>query len=104
MKLPNKFIILDTEYTAWSDSQKTNWSNPNHHKEIIQIGALKVFRINNNFILKDAFNIYVQPSVNKTLSKYITNLTGITNYKIKKYGVSFNNAIYKFRNFCLKKI
>ena len=103
MRLPNKFIILDTEYTAWSDSQKTNWSNPNHHKEIIQIGALKVFRINNNFILKNAINIYVEPSVNKTLSKYITNLTGITNYKIKKYGVSFEIAIQQLRDFCYDK-
>ena len=37
MRLPNKFIILDTEYTAWSDSQKTNWSNPNHQKKLYKL-------------------------------------------------------------------
>ena len=36
--------------------------------------------------------------------KVITKETGANiRWGIKKYGVSFNNAIYKFRNFCYDK-
>ena len=90
-----KYILFDTEYTAWKNSQKENWSNPNEYREIIQISALK---INNNKIL-DTLNIYVKPKINNKLSKYITNLTGITNNKIKMDGITFIKFINKFYNF-----
>ena len=75
-----KYILFDTEFTAWKNSQKENWSNPNEYREIIQISA---FKINNNRII-DTLNIYVKPKINKKLSNYIIKLTGITNNKLKK--------------------
>ena len=42
MKLPNEFIIFDTEYTSWEGSLKRNWSNKNEYKELVAIGALHV--------------------------------------------------------------
>ena len=86
------YILFDTEFTAWEGSQKRNWSNDNEYREIIQISALK---IKNGKIL-DKLNIYVKPCINKILSDYIINLTGITNYKIMTQGVSFKNALEEF--------
>ena len=88
-------ILFDTEYTAWKGSQKRNWSNDNEHREIIQISAYKI----KNYKLIDKLNIYVKPNINKKHSKYITDLTGITNNKINKYGISFKKAIEKFYEF-----
>lgn len=90
-----KYILFDTEFTAWKNSLKTNWSKPNEYREIIQIAA---FKINDGKIV-ETLNIYVKPNINKKLSRFITNLTGITNYKINKYGISFKKAIEKFYKF-----
>jgi len=90
-----KYILFDTEFTAWKNSLKTNWSKPNEYREIIQIAA---FKINDGKIV-DTLNIYIKPNINKKLSTFITNLTGITNYKLKKYGISFKKAIEKFYKF-----
>ena len=90
-----KYILFDTEYTAWKNSLKTNWSKEGQYKEIIQISALK---INNNKII-DNLNLYVKPVKNPKLSSYIIRLTGITNNKLKKDGISFEKAIHLFYNF-----
>ena len=90
-----KYILFDIEFTAWKNSLKENWSNPNEYREIIQISALK---INNGEIL-EKFNIFVKPNINKKLSTYIQNLTGITNNKINKNGVIFRKAIQNFYDF-----
>ena len=88
-------ILFDTEFTAWKGSQERNWSKPNEHREIIQISAYKI----KDFKIIDTLNIYIKPKINKTLSRYITKLTGITNYKINKSGISFKKAINKLYNF-----
>lgn len=89
-------ILFDTEYTAWKGSQERNWSLPNEHKEIIQIAAYKI----KDFKIIDTLNLYVKPSINKTLSPYIIKLTGITNEQLNKKGITFRKAIEKFYDFC----
>ena len=44
-----KYIVFDTEYTAWKNSLQTNWSRQNEYKELVQISAIKV---NNSIIEK----------------------------------------------------
>ena len=100
MKLPNVFCLLDTEFTAWKGSQENNWSKEGEEKEIIQISAMKIIYKNSRFEILDKFNIFVKPKINTILSDYIMELTGITNEKIKKKGISFNKAIDKLYNFC----
>jgi len=69
-------IVWDTEYTSWEGCNENGWnSDQNQYKEIIQIGAVKLDE-NNNII--DWFNRFVQPIINPDLSKYIKQLTGIT--------------------------
>jgi inhibitor of KinA sporulation pathway (predicted exonuclease) len=98
LDLPSKFILLDTEYTAWEGSQERNWSGPNEHKEIVQIGAILV----NNVALTeiDMRKIYVKPTINPILSDYFMQLTGVTQDDIEKSGVSYETALTQFKEWC----
>ncbi len=91
-------IILDTEFTAWEGSQDRGWSEPWEHREIIQVGAI---RINPETFedTKDAFDVLVKPVINPELSDFITQLTSITNEDIAKRGVSFAKAAALFHGY-----
>ena len=65
-------------------------------KEIIQIGALK---FNKNYKILDKLNLYVRPRYNPVLSKYIKNLTGITQKKLDKKGLQFKKSYKIFKKF-----
>ena len=95
----NVFILFDTEFTAWEGSQKRNWNLCWEHKELISISALKIKKTKNKLEIIDKFNCYIQPRINKDLSLYITNLTGITQNKINIYGLDFEIAMDKFYTF-----
>mgnify|MGYP003746969009 FL=1 len=43
--LENKAVIFDLELTSWPGINERNWSRPNEHREIIQIGAV-IYRNN----------------------------------------------------------
>ena len=91
--LPEKFIIFDTEYTAWEGSQQRNWSGENEYMELVQIGALKVIKTDTTIKVVKKFNIYVKPKKNPELSEYFINLTGITQNIIDKKAVTFNKGM-----------
>ena len=96
MELNNKvYILFDTEFTAWKGSQENNWSKPNEHRELVQLVAYKIYK---GKIIKK-LGYYIRPTINKVLSKYFTNLTGITNYKIQKNGIHPEMALCKFYEF-----
>ena len=101
--LPEKFIIFDTEYTAWEGSQKRGWSGENEYMELVQIGALKVVKTPKTIKIVKKLNIYIKPKKNPELSEYFTNLTGITQNTLDKKGVTFNEAMKQFYNFCKTK-
>ena len=101
--LPEKFIIFDTEYTAWEGSQERNWSGDYEYMELVQIGALKVVKTDTTIKVVKKFNIYVKPKKNPELSEYFINLTGITQNIVDKKGVTFNEAMKQFYNFCKTK-
>lgn len=63
----NDFVIVDLETTGLSPVQH----------EIIEIGAIKV---ENNQVV-DTMDIFVKP--NKPVSRFITNITGITNQMLQ---------------------
>ena len=94
-----EFIVWDTEYTCWEDSHETNWNNETDPKEIVQIGAIKI--VDGEKV--DEMNIYIKPTITNTLSDYFTDLTGITNEKVQKYGLDFELAmknLYAFVKNC----
>ena len=87
--LPEKFIIFDTEYTAWEGSQERNWSGVNEYMELVQIGALKVVKTSRTIKIVKKFNIYIKPKKNPELSEYFINLTGITQNMVDKKAITF---------------
>jgi inhibitor of KinA sporulation pathway (predicted exonuclease) len=92
--LPKKIVVFDTEYTSWEGSQERAWSGPNEYREVVQIGAVRVET--EKFEELDAFDMYVRPMKNRTLSDYFISLTGITQEIIDRDGVSFPEALEKF--------
>ena len=101
--LPEKFIIFDTECTACEGSQKRGWSGENEYMELVQIGALKVVKTPKTIKIVKKLNIYIKPKKNPELSEYFTNLTGITQNTLDKKGITFNEAMKQFYNFCKTK-
>jgi DNA polymerase III epsilon subunit-like protein len=78
--------------------KKTNWENPKHFRELVQIGAIKV----KNSKIVDTLNLFLFPKINPKLSKYFTNLAGITNNMLQEKGFQFKNAIEIFYKFSSK--
>tara|TARA_B110001469_G_C9432624_1_gene219738 strand:- start:42 stop:656 length:615 start_codon:yes stop_codon:yes gene_type:complete len=92
-------IIYDTEYTSWQGSLENNWSREDEYRELVQLSAIKIKINQNNISIIDKFSEYCIPNINSNLSKYFTELTGITNDTINKLGVNFNKLIENFYNF-----
>lgn len=86
--LPKEFVIYDTEYTSWEGSKERGWSGPNEHKELIQLGAIKV----KDLVEVDSLLLYIKPTVNPELSQFIIKLTGVTQADVDSNGVSFSEA------------
>lgn len=97
MALATTAVIYDLEYTAWEGSQARGWTGPGEHREIIQIGAIKVDVAALDEVA--SFSQLVQPAINPELSDYITSLTGITTDAVAAEGVSFLEAYRRFLAF-----
>jgi len=91
-KLPDKFIIFDTEYTAWEGSRERGWGKEWEHKEIVQIGAIIVEDLEE----KESFLEYIKPVKNPVLSEYFIDLTGITQEDVDTQGRSFPDVLEEF--------
>ena len=100
MKLEKSFIIYDTEFTAWPGSQERNWNLPNEYRELVAIGALKIKKENNKYIIENSLKILFIPRINSILSDYFVNLTRISNDEINKYGYDYQNGMKLFLDFC----
>ena len=81
-------VIVDVESTCWEGNPP-----PGQQSEIIQIGAWVFNNVEDlkDFAVPSTTNIYVKPTIS-TISEFCTELTGITEEKIKKEGVSFQEA------------
>lgn len=99
-RLPDTFIIFDTEFTAWDGSMQREWSGKNEHREIVQISAFKIKKKKNNIAITKKLNIYILPRINRNLSDYFIELTGITQEIIDKKGLQFKQAMAVFYRFC----
>lgn len=91
-------IIFDTEYTSWKGCNENGWEqSKNQFQEIIQISAIK-YSFKENKIIEE-FDQLVKPELNKKLSDYIQDLTGIKQKVLDNNGVSFNQAMLHFHKF-----
>ncbi len=93
----SELVLYDLEYTAWEGSLKRNWSEEWEHREIVEIGAIRVNRADWREIA--AFNVLVRPRINREISAYLTDLTGLTNQEIELEGCDLGPALEQFREF-----
>lgn len=87
-------VLYDLEYTAWEGSMANRWLKPGEFREVVQIGAVKINAATLEPIAE--FNLLVRPRINKVLSAYFENLTGITNAMLAERGVDFHEAYDRF--------
>lgn len=92
----NSFIVYDLEYTSWEGALARNWSGPGEHREIVQIGAV---RLDPDFREVDSLDILVKPNRNPLVSGYFIALTGITQGRIDQHGVDAATALDAFLEF-----
>ena len=90
-----KYIVFDTEFTSWEGSMENNWSREGEHRELVQIGALKI----SDGEIIDKLDILVKPQINPILSDYFQKLTLITNKDISEKGIHIYDALEKFYQF-----
>ncbi len=91
-------VIADLEYTAWAGSLEGGWSRPGEHRELVQIGAVRL-DAGDGFAERAAFEMLVRPTVNPELSDYFTELTGIGNAALAARGVALPDSLDVFSRF-----
>lgn len=77
-----------------------NWAGPHEDPEIVQIGAAILQTASTeNYHVGQTFSQLVRPKLRPQLSAYFTQLTGISQSNIDKYGIGFKDALRQFRKF-----
>lgn len=97
-RMAKPIILFDTEFTSWAGAQERNWSGENEHREIVQLGALKLDPANGYEVL-DKQILFAKPVKNPTLSDYFMRLTGITQQEVDAYGLSYPELQREFAKF-----
>lgn len=89
-----KNILNDFKVIVFFDFEGSQFS-----QEIIAIGAIKAYLDNKNFIKKTSrpFKTYIK--INTCVGPFIEKLTGINDDFLNQYGISFNEAMLKFKHF-----
>lgn len=80
----NRIVCFDLEMCCWNDGREPRTG------EIIEIGVAEIDLFMNEVI--STRQIYVKPEHDE-ISDFCTELTGITQHKVDKYGVSFEEAL-----------
>lgn len=93
----NELIIYDLEYTTWPGAIERNWSKKNEIREITWIAAILVDV--DTLQELDSFDCIVKPTINPVLSEYFVNLTGLSQERMEREGVSFLEGFRAFQRF-----
>lgn len=92
-----ELVLYDLEFTAWEGSLARGWSLPGEHREIVQIGAV---RLDGQSLAETAsLDLLIRPRINPVLSDYFVQLTGITNEELALRGKDFAPAYLEFLGF-----
>lgn len=97
-KIPKKIIIFDLEIWSDEDVAQRNWSGENEEPDIIQGAAILLNT--KTFKEKAVFKHFVKLTTHKKLSKYISELTNITQEQIDQDGILFEQFLKEFKEFC----
>jgi inhibitor of KinA sporulation pathway (predicted exonuclease) len=85
-------IVYDLEYTTWEGARDRGWSGPGEHREVVQLGAV---RLDGGAEL----SLLVKPRLNPVLSDYFIELTGITRERVEAGGTDFGTALARLEAF-----
>ena len=88
--LERDVVVFDLEYTAWPGSWERGWSRDDEHREIVQIGAV---RLAPDLTEIGRIDCLVLPTVNPILSHYFVSLTGVTNEVLAAEGGNLATAL-----------
>ena len=93
------YIVLDMEWNQpWPGSPSSRKVLPvSIRGEIIQIGAV---RVTEEQQVADEFQVMVRPKYYRSLNRRVSKLTGIKESRLKSEGISFPDAIERFRTWC----
>ncbi|OJX68153.1 3'-5' exonuclease [Magnetospirillum sp. 64-120] len=92
----SEFVVYDLEFTSWEGAQARRWSGPGEHREIVQIGAV---RLDRDWRELASFQVLVKPRRNPRLSDYFTALTGIGQHMLDQDGIEPEDALGRFAHF-----
>lgn len=95
--LNKEIVLLDTEFTSWDGAQDRGWSGENEHRELIQIGAVLIDA--DSFEELNSFSFFIKPVKNPGLSKFIIELTGITQNDVDEKGLDLRTGLEKLKAF-----
>jgi inhibitor of KinA sporulation pathway (predicted exonuclease) len=95
--MAEKVVFFDLEFTASEGSLVRKWLAPGEFKEVVQIGAVKADAASLDPL--GELEILVRPRINRLLSPYLENLTGITDAAITERGIDFREASLQFLDF-----
>jgi inhibitor of KinA sporulation pathway (predicted exonuclease) len=82
----DKLVIIDVESTCWQDG----YTPYDQSSEVIEIGICCLNM--ETFVVSDPVSIYIQPK-HSTVSKFCTELTGITQELLDSKGIPFPKAV-----------
>lgn len=80
-----ELVLYDTEHTAWEGSLARLWSEEWEHRELVELGAVRVAA--DDFRILAKFRKLTRPHQNPILSEYFTNLTGIHQDAVEQDGI-----------------
>jgi len=95
----DRIVIFDLECTSWPGFMGNEASFPGKHREIIQVGAVKL-DCQDGLREIGSFDKLIKPTFNQDLSDYIQDLTGISQEQINADGIGFPDALKSFSAFC----
>ncbi len=93
------FYVFDMEWTTWEGAMARRWSGPGEHREVVQIGAVRLRTHGGRLDEIASFTQLVRPSINPVLSGYFPDLTGISQAMIDAEGMGFSEALAAFSHF-----
>ena len=93
------YIVLDMEWNQpWPGSPSARKVLPVQIRgEIIQIGAV---RVTEDRQVADEFQILIKPKYFRRLNRRVSKLTGIKESQLRDEGVTMDEAMERFRNWC----
>lgn len=85
-------VVYDLEYTTWEGARDRGWTGPGEHREVVQVGAVRLDG-------GAGLSLLVRPRLNPVLSDYFIRLTGVTQERVEAQGMGFEAALARLEAF-----